>query len=203
MVQFNFKEDPFGAPKTASRGRTDPKASLEGIRSFLMEHKTEASCAAGALLALVVIANFVGGRFQEAGLLSAQISELTAKEEPLAAMTRSQKEADKVFSAIPAPLPENRLISHITLIANKRGVTITSFSSPKYTNEGFYRRGTVQLACFTSRFSDALLFLNDLEISPFALKVDNWKMTSEKEKSKELGLTLTVSSLEILDNEKK
>lgn len=180
MVKFNFDDSNafggFGKPGGKGPVSSGPKFSVADAKEFALTHKLETIAAGIVLVTVIFLWSFFSLQTPAIDALSAEVQALIDKESPAHDLEKFTKEGSALFATIPAPLPENRFITQLTSLANKRNVTVASFSPPETKEGGFFRRITSQLACSVDGFNDALLFINDIEQSSFALKVDAWKI---------------------------
>ena len=215
MVQFKFSDSNVsgGIGKHGGKALPGPLASLsvDDIRDFILQYKIEMVCAGFVVLTGFCVLMFVSGQMAKIKLLNDDIQAMSDKEAPVHEL-KTIEDAAPVLSDMPKALPENKFISYLTAFANKRDVVITAITPPENINAGFFQRSVVKVSCMISGFQDALLFLNDIEQSEYAIKVDSWKVLrssdtgdvrSKYKNDQKLLVVMTVSSIEILDNEKK
>ncbi len=205
-------------------GKTAPKVSISisSVRDFLLGNKTGIFCVGFVFLTLGGIWQYLSVQFAKTDALNTEIQQMAEKESPAKKLKTATAENETLFENIPYPLLEERVISYFTLLANKRSIQITSITPPQTVDNGFFRRITIQLSCSVNTFQEALLLLDDIEQSEYALKVDALKILqsgrndnsgafrgripgesmSKGSGTSKLEITMTVSSIEILDNEK-
>ncbi|MBF0595303.1 MAG: hypothetical protein HQL22_10100 [Candidatus Omnitrophica bacterium] len=224
MVQFKFSDNnSFGGVGKVG-GKTAPKLTLSvaSVRAFLLGNKIGIFCIGVVLLTLGGVWQFLSTQMAKIDALNTDIQQLSEKESPAKKLKSASADSETLFENIPYPLLEARFISYFTLLANKRNVQITSITPPQTVDNGYFRRTTTQLLCAVNSFQDALLLLDDIEQSEYALKVDSLKFQQSSRSdngvmlrgrnpaeamskggaSSKLEITMTVSSIEILDNEK-
>ena len=205
MVKFNFDDNnAFGGsskPSVKSAGLKIPKLTLTDVKAWVFSHKVEAICAGIVFLSVVILWQFYVIESRRISILSGDVQALLDKEKPASDLVKYQKQGAVLLTGLPNSLNENRFISQLTALAIKRKVTITSVSPPKTYDSGFFCRINTQLSCSVNSFIDALLFLNDIEGSDYALRIDSWKVLQTNTPGK-LNMVIVVSSIEIMDNEK-
>lgn len=225
MVNFKFDDsNPLGGFGKSGKKNAPvqlPRMSPQDLMDFVLHHKS----AMVSFASIVVTAGYLlvvfGGQMQQISAMDQDIRLLQDKDQPSRDLTKTTSESKAFFGALPVILPENRFITQLTTLANKRNVSVTAISPPENKEYGFFRRVTSQLTCSVNGVKDALLFINDIEQSEFALKVDSWKVRhldaesnnarmrgedpagkAAANASTKLDMVIVVSSVGILDNGK-
>ncbi len=228
MVQFNFNDMNAYGGRGKFGGKPQVKApsklTPEDVKALFIKYKIEMVCVGVLLVGIMGIWSFFSSQMTQITTVSADVQLLTDKEQSVTNLVKSGQEDLEMQAELPPALEDKRVITYLTSLAVKRDIRITSMPAPKEKFSGFFRRKTIELTCSADTFQNILLFLNDIEFSKYALKVDSWSVTRivessmdvrsrrgrtqdtnpEQEKGiSKLLLSMTVSSIEILDNEKK
>jgi hypothetical protein len=229
MAQFKFSDkNAFGGVGKVG-GKPAQKAALkispDEIKTLAMRYKIEIFCGAVCLATALFLMQFVGGQIEKAKALDNDIQLLADKETPVVSYKKNVEAAAALMGTLPRPLTENRFISYLTALAKKHGIVVTSIAPPENENAGFFRRSFTQVACVADDFTQAMMFINDIERSEYSLKIDFWKispaakldpvagsfggrndssdgLSGDGDKPQKLNFVLKVSSIEILGDEK-
>ncbi len=135
-----------------------------------------------AFFAGILIFNIVGGRMNEAKKLKGKMAEQKKKVAAIKTHEVTQKEFKELIDHLPAGILEDSLVDHLTDFAGKRNIQIQSFSPANKTQKNYYTQMTVLLKVAAKNYKDMILFLNDIESSPYNLRIDRWTGTMEAEK---------------------
>ncbi len=210
MVKFNFDDTNAygGVGKFGGKSAPSalPKLTLKDLKDLAFKYKVETACAGAVLVTIVIIWPFCAIQMGKISVLANDIQVMTDKEKPIQDVDNLSKEAKTLLDGVPESLPENRFITQLTSLANKRNVTVTAISPPASKDNGFFGRISTQLSCSVNGFKNALLFINDIEQAPYALKVDSWSVRPSSlpdakgpgDDSVKLDMTVIVSSIELL-----
>ncbi|MBF0386664.1 MAG: hypothetical protein HQL20_02275 [Candidatus Omnitrophica bacterium] len=217
MVQFKFNDNnAFGG--VGKMGGKSPvampsKLTVESVKEFALKRKAETFCVVLVLVTGIVVWLFITSQLQKVSQIKSDVQLLLDKETVIAKFNKVSTEGAALMGTVPGALPENRFITQLTALANKRNVAVTAISPPSTKDSGFFRYISTQLSCSADNFNDALLFINDVDQSEFALKVDSWKVrqagaadfsntVNPAGASGRLDMVIVVSSIDILGNEK-
>ncbi len=209
MVKFNFEDSSSSGKGNQNPAGSIPRISLGDMLGFVTDHKVEFFCGGMVLVAVAVLWPLISLRMAKINALNGETDLLLQKEKPVADIDKYSKENTALMEELPLSLPENRFITKLTLLGNKRNVMISAVSPPETIDNGFFYYISTQVSCSVNSFRDALLFISDIEHSDYVLKVDSWKVRQSgaanqlNSSSVKLDMVLMVSSIEILDNAKK
>ncbi|MBF0484965.1 MAG: hypothetical protein HQL16_00465 [Candidatus Omnitrophica bacterium] len=150
------------------------KLKSEDVREFLMARKFEFLAAIFVLITVFAGFYIFSNNMAQVKDLDNKIQALQAKQEPIEKYKKTLQEKEKAFQALPPSLNESSFITQITEIARKRHVRISSFSPPEVVKMPLSSKATVRISCLAPSFKEAIYFLNDIEKSKFAMRVESW-----------------------------
>jgi hypothetical protein len=177
----------FGSFNPNSIKGFDPSAiknlTVEDVKDFLIAKKFE------VLSVVILIAGVAGtvvissNATNEADLLSDQVRVLREKVDPIKKYKKAEEEKSRIVQSLPRALAEDDFISTLTDIAGKRGVRITDFVPPTVQESQYFRKLTSRITCVASTFREAVSFVNDIEKSEYALRIEGWVIRPEQSRS--------------------
>ncbi|MBF0122026.1 MAG: hypothetical protein HQL21_01295 [Candidatus Omnitrophica bacterium] len=147
------------------------KFDIGFFRYLLHERQFEAGAVMVAVVFIFLASGIVITRLNKVADLDRQIIDLTAKKLPVEVKRKVLQEKKDFLTKAAPGLPEKKFISFLTGLAEKRGIIISEFEPVTVQNKDFYSTTNISFSCSVSSFSKALLFLKDLETSPYSLKI--------------------------------
>ena len=191
--------------------------SLDDVRSFVIDRKIESVCVLILLVTVFLSFSMANDRLDQIRQVEARITALKDKVDPVKTYRLSLARSKEFLSKTPASVQENKFITELTVLARKRGIQISSFTPPQIQKQGFYNKTVVSIACSSSGFQDALLFLNDIEKAPHSLKVESWKARiqgSDRDDRRgggfalpsgnaSIGMDISISTVQLLSAQKE
>ena len=185
--------------------------SIQDVRNFINEQKVLALNIVIGLSTAIVIGFLLHMRLQEYATLGDRLAELVVKEEPSHKYGKLLKDTRNFLDNIPSVLPEEKVIPYLMEVAGRHHIVINELQPPYARIEGFYRELRIVFSCSVGDFHKALLFLNDLEISGYMVKVNSWSVDPQKTGQETLDprinqgllMKLDISSMQLIENDKK
>lgn len=126
----------------------------------------------GALLIAGMIFNGYNAQNQS---VRAQMTRVQQKLDVIAGRETAIKNLEDFKAAFPKGINEDKLIIQITKYATANGVSISSLSPAETQNMGLYDVIRVSLNGAARNYKAMVLFLRDMEKSPYLFKVDSWQ----------------------------
>jgi Tfp pilus assembly protein PilO len=165
------------------------------------------------VVTLFLLMSTVGKRIDESKDLKSRI---VSMEEKIGFI----KEHDAVKDAIakyvrnfPETIAEDKMISMLTDLAVKYGVTINSFSPGTRVEEGLYSRTSIQLNLSTKDYRNVVFMVGEIENDPRAIRIDQltfetgggtrsrrYARQGEEEKEDVVSVTMTISAIKLNEN---
>ncbi len=158
--------------------------TLDDVKDFAIRRKMELLAAGIFIIALVGVGFISNSTNSSLQALTAKKNSLQEKTAPIKKFQEAIKQQETFLSALPPALGEHNFITVLTEIANKNDVRITDFTPPVAQEDRFLRRLTSKFTCSAQAFSNAIMFISDLEQSEYAIKLDNWSMHLQQAKTK-------------------
>ncbi len=180
--------------------------SPEDVRNFINERQSAVLAVILFLAGFIIMAVILNLRFTEHANLTAQLEVLRSKEQPVKDYEKITKEYHSFLNSLPPSLSENDMISFVAGKANHRNIQVDSFEPAEVKTKSFYRETTLGFSCNAASFQNILLFLHDLENSKFLVKVDLLdikKTTIQDTEDFMMSFTLTITSIQLINNEQK
>ncbi len=181
--------------------------SWQDVRNFVNEQQVLALNIVIAVGSLLIVSFFMNARIQEYSKVKEDLSALEMKEDPVRQYEKTVKESARAFQAFPEALSEDQMVSFITQMAARHQIVIDEFKPPVTNFNAFYQEMTVSLVCSVSKFQDALFFVNGIETSNLAFKVNSWSVRPKDvprdrfvDLSSGLVMSIEISSIELTDN---
>lgn len=137
------------------------------------------------LITIVVMVNVAKSYGKKSQTLAWEIKQ---KEERLEVSRKAQHLATEyaVFlENFPAPILTDQLINKLSEFAAARQVRLRSFSPLKEKSDDYLKVAGVQLDVSSDSYKNVVLFMRDIEDSPYALVVGKWSAKMKEERIKE------------------
>jgi Tfp pilus assembly protein PilO len=135
------------------------------------------------LVTLVICLNIYAGRQNEIRGLQSKASLLERKIKLIDEYDAAQKELEAFRGTLPKKMTESELIDKITDLTTARNIRIESFSPAGATETPLYTTSEFSLNIATKNYKDALLFIYDIEKSPYSIRVDHLSVSPAEQKS--------------------
>ena len=103
-----------------------------------------------------------------------QIEDLNGKLKAVTNLDATQKNLNDFVKNLPQGMPTAQIISKLTDFAVAHDVQILSFSPAVEEEKPLYKRINVHLDFSTATYSDMVLFIHDIETSPYTLRIEQW-----------------------------
>ncbi len=103
-----------------------------------------------------------------------EISNLENKLKTMETYNETQKTLKDFLDNLPPRITEDDLINLLTDFAQERNIQIESFSPAKRQSSQYYDLSSMILQTRVENYKDLWLFINDIEESPYALRIENW-----------------------------
>ena len=164
-----------------------------------------AANAALVILSLFVMFQIFNGRQGEIKTLKGKLEQLEKKGAVIETYHATQKQFTAFISNLPKGVPEDTVIEKLTDFAANHDVQILSFSPAKMESKKFYDKVIVNLNIISKNYKNLCLFVNDIENSPYALRLERWggfMEEAEKNNTPAIHAQITVASI-IFKNEQK
>ena len=126
----------------------------------------------GALFVAGMIFNGYNAQNQS---VRAQMARVQQKLDVIAGREAAIKNLEDFKAAFPKGINEDKIITQITRYATANGVSISSLSPAETQNMGLYDVIRVSLSGSARDYKAMVLFLRDMEKSPYLFKVDSWQ----------------------------
>ncbi len=121
-----------------------------------------------------------------------ELTEETQKMQEKLAAVENQKKVQQEYTdfmkSLPKSLPTDQVIDKISDFAVARDVQITSFSPTKNKNDAFTEMATLSINVTTQDYNNMILFIKDIEESPYSLRIEKWlgKLSDKSSEREEL-----------------
>ena len=104
--------------------------------------------------------------------------ELRKKMDILEKSRVTQKQYDDFLKGIPEVIPGDRLAETLAGFAVNRDVQILSFSPAKEESNNFIHLTNVEIHIASENYANIILFMRDIESSPYSIRIGKWSGTS-------------------------
>lgn len=131
------------------------------------------------LVTLILSVNIFMKKSQELQSLQQEISKLEAKDKVIAQYDTAKKELTDFLVNIPKTLLENDLINTVTDFAVARSVQIESYTPARKQSLAIYDLTSISLNVTAAEYKNIWLFVNDIEKSKYAIRVENWSGSTD------------------------
>ena len=125
-------------------------------------------------LTLFVMFRIFDAKQNEGRMLKNQIKEMEKKNEVIAEHERMSKELNTFLSGLPAGLSGDNIVDTLTGFAEKHKVQILSFSPARSKTTKLYQHTSVNINVSSPTYKDMVLFVHDIESSPYNFRLENW-----------------------------
>ena len=102
---------------------------------------------------------------------------LQEKSEALEKANSVEKQYKDFVESIPQTIEEDDLIETLSDFAIRRGVRILSFSPAKEESNKFVNVTSVEVNVASADYTNIVLFMHDIENSPYLVRIGNWSGT--------------------------
>lgn len=164
------------------------------------------------VVTIAVIANVVKSYGKKSQTLAWEIKQKEERLEAAREADRLAKEHAAFLASFPAPIAADQLINKLSEFAADRQVQILSFSPVKEKSDDYIRVAGVQLDVSSDTYRNIVLFMRDIENSPYALVVGQWSARMDEKRVKEdaveirtqtVKADMVIHSIRLKDAEKK
>lgn len=161
---------------------------------------------------IAVIATVAKSYGKKSQALALEIKQKEEKLEVAREADRLANEQAAFLAHFPVPITADQLINKLSEFAAARQVQILSFSPVKEKDDDYIRVAGVQLNVSSDTYRNVVLFMRDIEDSPYALVVGKWSGRMDERKVKEEGgeirtqtvkADMVINSIRLKDAEKK
>jgi len=126
----------------------------------------------GALLIAGMLFNGYNGQQQDIRL---RMSGVQQKLDVIISRQEAIKNLEDFKASFPKGINEDQIITQITQYATANGISISSLSPEESQNMGLYDVTRVALMGVARDYKAMVLFLRDMEKSPYLFKMDSWE----------------------------
>jgi hypothetical protein len=210
MDFFNTKEIKFNTVSSQTPKMSNKPGGLQEMLFLLQEKKELAITAVIVLGSVFFLFSFTGEKNGIISGLDQKIADYSQKEAPLKEYQKTQKENKDFFTTAPMALSEGNFINEIATLASKRNIKILSYVPVSPTVAGFYQKINVNMNCAADSFQEAMLFLKDVESSPFSIRIDAWSagidpraQSDVNKPSETIAMQITFSSIHLNERNAK
>jgi len=166
---------------------------LNQIVQILTEYRNTALKLAVIIGALVVAGMMFNDCHTKEQVLRARISQVQQKLDVIASQQQAVKNLDDFKASFSKGINEDKIIPQITGYATAHGVSISSLSPTESQDMGLYDVIKVQLLGAAPDYKAMVLFLRDIEKSPYLFKVDLWEANGRGE----VDFTMEISAVHV------
>lgn len=144
------------------------------------------------LLSLFAMFQIFNSRQGEIRNMKGQLEELEKKSAIVDTYHSTQKQLTDLIGSLPKGIQEDKVIDQLTDMAANRNVQILSFSPAQRESKRYYDKIVVNLNIVSNSYKNICLFVNDIEQSPYAMRLEKWSGSMEDISS--LSQTTEISS---------
>ncbi len=166
------------------------------------------------VVTIAVMANVVKNYGKKSQTLALEIKQKEEKLKVAREADRLAKEHAAFLANFPVPIAADQLIKKLSEFAAARQIQILSFSPAPVKERGddYIMVAEVQLNVSSDTYRNIVLFMRDIEDSPYALVVGKWSGRMDEKKVKEgageirtqtVKADMSVNSIRLKDAEKK
>lgn len=138
------------------------------------------------ILATTIVLVLVSrGYGKKAQLLTWEAQQIQERLDAIKDSERLQGEYGTFMRSFPKVILTGQLINKLSEFAAYRHVQILSFSPIKEKSDEYIKVATVQINAAADTYENMILFMKDIEESPYALRVEQWSAKMKEQKSKE------------------
>lgn len=183
------------------------------LKDKFLERKELLVMATAIVVTGLMLMSTVGKRISESRDLKKRIVDMEEKVAFIKEHDKIKGSISKYVRNFPETLTQDKMISMLTDLAVKYGVTINSFSPGTRVDEGLYNRTSIQLDLSTEDYRNIVFMVGEIENDPRAIRLDQLTFDSgsssrgrrsarqaEEEKQGLISVTMTISSIKLNDN---
>lgn len=129
---------------------------------------------------IIFVSFFVTSSLNKKNLatLDYKIKETTKKLSTYQILKNNQENFNNFIEAYPKEISGDELISRISELALTHNIQIVSFSPTRAKENDFAEFVAINIKISTKNYTDAISFLQDIEHSPYAIRVNKWQSTA-------------------------
>lgn len=131
------------------------------------------------LLSIFIMFQFYNGRQAEIKTLMGKLEELNKKVTMVDTYYATQKQLNEFKTDLPKGINEYKMIEELSNFASNRNVKISSYTPASRESKKYFDKVIVNLSVSTHSYKDMCMFVNDIENSDYALRLDNWHGSME------------------------
>jgi len=151
------------------------------------------------LLSLILTVNIMSKSGKKIRSIKKEIGKLEKKITVINNLDAVKAELQEFSETIPEALGEDDLATKLTDWAVARDINIVSVSPVKTKEEDLHNTSSIDLNIETDDYAKLWLFVNDIESSPYALRIDRWQIKPSGQYRSQRG-SLEPVSLRLLAN---
>lgn len=180
-VSFKSARPPSGFDGKQGPGANKLKGmpDLSQLRQLIEGHQWEAGAVAILILFVFLTTRILGDRLPQVSKIDKEMVLLTKKQVPIEASKKIIEEKSAFLKSALPGITEKELVSFLTALAEKRGVTISEFQPVKSQTTQYYISSEISLLCSADTFTTILSFLKDLETSSFSFRVETLRIKGQ------------------------
>ena len=172
------------------------KADLKKLIKTVLEKKDVLAQVVVAGISIVVLIAILGN--PQGGQYRQEIQQLNAKISVIHDYEQGLKDQKLFLAALPKELDEDQFSAQIVDYASQSHVNILAFSPTGKKEEGLAKLSTVstlQINIHVDKYKDFLMFLKNIEGSPFALRIDSCFLTGKEDKGIDAEMAIAYVSV--------
>jgi Tfp pilus assembly protein PilO len=106
--------------------------------------------------------------------LGKKVSDLQEKSAALDKFNAAQEELNNFMKDVPKEISGDELIEKLSQFAINRNIQILSFSPAKEKSNNYVSLTSVEIHVTSDNYADIILFMRDIENSPYSVRITKW-----------------------------
>jgi len=169
------------------------KIDIDQIIQILKEHRNTVLKLAVVIGALVIAGIMFNDYHIKEAALYVRISQMQKKLDAITSQKGAIKGLNDFKVSFPKGISEDQSITQITSYATAQNVSISTFSPTEDQDMGLYSITKVSFTGTAPDYRDMVLFLRDIEESPYLFRVDSWSGNGHGE----INFTMAISAVHV------
>ena len=182
------------------------------LKEYITDHKDYALSVMLLLATVFFCFTLFSNSRQSVANLKNQLNEIENKSDEILQFENSTKNLKYFIEHFPQAPAENDMVELVTSKAQVHKVVVLSYSPAQEAESGVSIKRSMQFLFNVKDYKDLIGFINDLEATKLALRIDSWRGTIEgsqllnsangtDEKTRQMNNQLTLTAVMLNNNE--
>ncbi len=152
---------------------------VKQVNEFFVKKPNIAVSILLGVVSIFLVFKFFSEKQVESTRIKRTIDEVQKKIDAINQYNQSLKEFNEYVDALPVGLVGSALLDTLTEFAEKNNIRVLSFTPAQSQSSQFYDSTSISMDVSARNYKDLLLFVYEIENSPYNLRVNQWSESIE------------------------